>query len=317
MSDTTWEPQQHLSHEVSCSRIYRMAGLNGVERLRIIRKINKLLETNQPADIGLVYDTFGIQYSWSDDRGEQLNPNLVGATNKQLEELLSVLESDHTESVSPQKSPKGKPSAIWAPNRVRVFLSHVSKDKVLVTSIKSCLADFGISAFVAHKDIEPTKEWIDVILEALESCHALAALLTPNFHESKWTDQEIGYCLHRRIPMLSVRLGMDPYGFLGRFQGLPGSEKPQVVADQIFGVLIKKPEVVSDLAAALVDQFVKCKYYQISHHYLKLLNRLPDVLTAEQLDQIEKAVKTNAVLKEAHFMPEKVKEFLGKRRPVV
>jgi hypothetical protein len=51
------------------------------------------------------------------------------------------------------------------------------------------LRSFGVSAFVAHENIEPTK-WQDEIEKALLSMNALAAILMPGFHESKWTDQE-------------------------------------------------------------------------------------------------------------------------------
>jgi hypothetical protein len=44
------------------------------------------------------------------------------------------------------------------------------------------------------------------------------ALLTTEFHDSDWTDQEVGYALARRVPIISVRMGRDPYGFLGKFQ---------------------------------------------------------------------------------------------------
>ena len=47
-----------------------------------------------------------------------------------------------------------------------------------------------------------------------------AALMTADFHDSDWTDQEIGYALARGIPVVPVRLERDPYGFLGKFQAL-------------------------------------------------------------------------------------------------
>jgi hypothetical protein len=69
-------------------------------------------------------------------------------------------------------------------------------------------------------DIHPTKEWQDEIESALSSMDGFVALLTDNFHESDWTDQEVGFALARGVPIVAVRLGRDPYGFIGRFQGL-------------------------------------------------------------------------------------------------
>ncbi len=85
------------------------------------------------------------------------------------------------------------------------------------------MATFGISAFVAHQDIQPTKAWQDEIENALTTMDAFVALLTEGFHESEWTDQEVGFALVRGIPVVSVRLGRDPYGFIGKFQALAAS----------------------------------------------------------------------------------------------
>ena len=49
---------------------------------------------------------------------------------------------------------------------------------------------------------------------------ALAALMTEDFHKSNWTDQEVGFALGRHVPIIPVRLGQTPYGFLARVQAL-------------------------------------------------------------------------------------------------
>ena len=100
---------------------------------------------------------------------------------------------------------------IWGDDRYfKLFLSHTSKYKAQTAELKERLGLFGVSCFVAHKDIEPLKEWQNEIELALASMDALAALLTPGFHESFWTDQEIGFAFARRVPIIPVRLGMDP-----------------------------------------------------------------------------------------------------------
>jgi len=49
--------------------------------------------------------------------------------------------------------------------------------------VKTRLAMYGISAFAAHDNIKPTKEWISEIETALVTTyHALAAFLAPEFH---------------------------------------------------------------------------------------------------------------------------------------
>jgi TIR domain len=109
---------------------------------------------------------------------------------------------------------------IWGDGGYRVFLSHKAEVKKEAADIKKRLAAFGISSFVAHEDIEPTKEWQDEIENALASMDAFVALMTTSFHDSLWTDQEVGFAIGRRVPIIAAKLGRDPYGFIGKFQAL-------------------------------------------------------------------------------------------------
>jgi len=49
---------------------------------------------------------------------------------------------------------------------------------------------------------------------------ALLALLTPGSNESKWTDQEVGVAVGRRVPVIPIRIGIDPYGLIGKYQAV-------------------------------------------------------------------------------------------------
>ena len=111
-------------------------------------------------------------------------------------------------------------TSMWEEERFRLFLSFVSENASFAVSLKSALSYWGIDAFISHEDIEPDEEWQTVIESALSSCHALAALLTPSYHASDWTDQEVGWARGRGIPVISLRLGLDPYGFIGKRQAI-------------------------------------------------------------------------------------------------
>jgi hypothetical protein len=130
---------------------------------------------------------------------------------------------------------------IWGNGTVRIFLSHISKDKVEAARIKSALNDMEIAAFVAHEDIKPTKEWHEEIENALFSMNVLVALLTPEFHKSDWTDQEIGVAIGRGVPLISILLGIDPYGLMGKWQGIRGCRlgDPDDTAHEILKLLCK------------------------------------------------------------------------------
>jgi hypothetical protein len=160
------------------------------ERVDLIRKLAKALGHTSFAHVDLVLRQFGFPWSgqWDGDVEFYAQYHLEKGKDEQL---LALDEYLFPSEATGSRSPTGR----WSPGRFRLFMSHVHADKLIVSAVKTALSLYGIDCFVAHEDIEPTKEWITEIETALDTCHAAAAFLTPTFHDSKWTDQELGYCL--------------------------------------------------------------------------------------------------------------------------
>jgi hypothetical protein len=135
----------------------------------------------------------------------------------------------------------------------RVFLSHRSKSKKKAADLKERLALFGVSCFVAHQDVSPTKAWQDEIELALHSMDAFVALMTKGFHDSLWTDQEVGFAFARAVPIVTLRLGADPYGFIGKFQALSCSL--EAAPARIAGLLINQPGMLD----FYIDAVARCR----------------------------------------------------------
>lgn len=205
----------------------------------------------------------------------------------------------------------------WEADRFRLFISHLSADKVFVASLKAALKDFAIDGFVAHVDIEPTKEWVREIEVALDTCHALTALLTPHFHESRWTDQEIGFCVKRRVLIVPLRAGLDPYGFVSRYQGLTlyAMDGKQVARD-LFDLLVKHEKTETQMASALVSMFAGSDSYADAKRNVGLLQFIK-TWTPELLDDVEKAVVLNDQIADAFGVPGRVDALLKQHRPQV
>lgn len=81
-------------------------------------------------------------------------------------------------------------SRFWELGYFKIFISHLSANKISATNLKKCLKKYAISGFVAHEDIEPSKEWMKEIEKALFSMNGLCAIVVPDFIQSKWCDQE-------------------------------------------------------------------------------------------------------------------------------
>jgi hypothetical protein len=106
----------------------------------------------------------------------------------------------------------------WTPGQFRLFVTHASARKDVAGSLRDGLQAFDIDAFVAHETIAPTTAWQEEIEDALAACHACAAILSDGFKESDWCDQEVGVCFGRGVLVLAIHDGLDPYGFIGKFQ---------------------------------------------------------------------------------------------------
>ncbi len=201
---------------------------------------------------------------------------------------------------------------LWPQGRFRLFLSHVSKYKVAVSKLKDELALHGIAAFVAHEDIEPSLQWRDEIELALRSMHALAALLTPDFHASAWTDQEIGWALGRGILVIPVRLGVDPYGFAGKVQAVTGNlDRLEGSATPIFKSLLSNPQTHGEMRRALVTAFREASSFPLA---LTLRDHIIEVtdFTEEEKTVLRNACVENPQVSGAYGVRTAIYEAFGK-----
>ena len=147
----------------------------------------------------------------------------------------------------------------WSDGYIKLFVSHLSSNRSRMSALKASLSHWGICAFIAHEDIEASREWRDEVEAGLESMEILAAVVEPGFRESDWCAQEVGYALGRKVDIIPLRAGLDPFGFFGKYQGIPIKGKtPDVVANEIAKLLLKKPKhrdkCVQSLGKALITQ---------------------------------------------------------------
>lgn len=180
--------------------------------------------------------------------------------------------------------------SIWGEDGFRVFLSHKTEVKKETAELKTRLQQFNISCFVAHTDIYPTKAWQDEIENALASMNGFVALMTEDFHNSNWTDQEVGYAFARGVPIIALRLGKDPYGFIGKFQGLTATWDSAPY--EIVKLFMKQDRMVD----SFVESVRNCSSFSHGNILSKLLPEI-NHLSEEQVDKLIGAFNTNEQLK--------------------
>jgi hypothetical protein len=232
---------------------------------------------------------------------------LHSGSDLDLVELATYL--DCRISSEPAQTPNAD---IWGDAKFRIFLSHLSAEKLFASDVQSHLRLFGVSSFVAHEDIQPTEEWVNKIEAALASCDLLVALMHSGFHESKWTDQEIGFVLGRGVPAFSVRLGTDPYGFIGRFQAIPpGDGNARLVAQSIFEAALSNKKTESSAAECLVHSICSSRSWDMSN---RLVGLLPKIREIKQVwpNQLADAFQSNYELTHAFAVPAALRTFFSR-----
>lgn len=274
--------------------------MKGIDRVKLIDRIGRELQSTMTySDIHVYLSGLGVNTDipTTDKGGSKwvyVKDLLAKVPDKTIFEIADELEIDH--GYTYQTTVEILDSKFWLPNHFRLFLSHISTFKVKTAQLQKILKDYGISSFVAHEDIEPTQEWQDEIETALHSMDALCAILTPKFNESAWTDQEVGVAVGRDVLIIPIRKGMDPYGFIGKYQGMQGGGKTiGQVAKSIFKILSNHPKTKDTLAGALADQITLAKSEDDAIAKLTLL-RTVETLPQKHLEKIRENSKENEII---------------------
>jgi hypothetical protein len=193
---------------------------------------------------------------------------------------------------------------IWEKDCFRVFLSHKAEVKKNTSELKDKLKIYGASCFVAHEDIHPTKEWQNEIENALHTMDSFVALLTDGFHDSLWTDQEVGFAFGRGVPIILVKLGKDPYGFIGKFQAL--SCTWETASTEIAKILIKKEPMLN----AYINAVQNCQSYDSGTKLAELLPCI-DKFSDSQIERIVKAFNENSQVYDCYGFNGKKPRYYG------
>ena len=264
--------------------------LKASERATLVKEIAKRLSAEEYPFVDATLQAFSlpIEYNWNGSIEGYILRALHGANDSTLVEL-----AEHVGFVFDGKPVRVDPP-FWREGMFRLFITHLSAHKQFAAELQGHLNGLAISSFVAHNDIEPTREWQNEIETALSTCDGLVALLHPEFHQSNWTDQEIGYAMGRSISVFAVRFGQDPYGFIGRFQAFNGTNKSSAqIGGELFDAFRKGKQTQQRMAEALVTMFVKSDSFKEAKTNVRYLEELT-VRDSAFAIRVRSAVEHNA-----------------------
>lgn len=276
------------------------------EKLDLIKSSAKVLAEEGWTNIEVTLAVFGIPGTGGEwrDLYDYVAQSLSGASDDTLIGLHAHLNGEvPLATASTQLGP-------WQKDHFRLFFSHTHPNKKLAAEIRADLLDKGVDLFVAHEMIEPTKEWMEEISVALATCDAMVALLTPDFAESAYCDQELGFALSRDVLIIPIRHGADPHGFISKFQALPGDTSQLAshhLAKGIFQVLVASQKAAAKLAPAIAERYAEAHSYDAARANLGRLQEIPaDHWTPGMIELVEKAGRENSQLRHGVYYSEEI-----------
>ena len=291
------------------------------ERLKLRKEIATSLSFEEWYLIDLTLTEYGLptEQTWNGEKSAYVLAMISGASEATLIDMAKHLGfvlplTDSVSSVSRPLKEADQP-AFWHKNMFKLFVSHLANQRKYAGDLRKHLLKFGISCFVAHDDISPTKEWQIEIEAGLRTCDSLVALLHEGFHVSQWTDQEIGFVMGRNLPAFAVRLGETPYGFIGRFQAFNGLGKTaQEVAKDLFDAYRQNPLTKSAMALVCVSLFEASDSFDQAKARIRYLEEL-DIWEESFSERITTAMKVNSQISGSYGVPARVKALLQSRVP--
>ena len=186
----------------------------------------------------------------------------------------------------------------------RLFISHAHEDKEYASVLKGQLSLFGVNAFVAHADIEPSSEWSKEIIDSIKKCDAFVPLLSDSFRDSnsRWPDQECGMAIILRKFMYPISVGgITPYGAMHgiqceRLEKQPKNAKWQGVTLKLCQKLIDRRKLSK---AWVIESFSRSKTFWESNARTELLKYLENKKLLRRYDHskiVTAALKNDQIL---------------------
>lgn len=279
-----------------------------LDRIELIDKIGRELQTRMTfQEIDAYLQSFEIDIS-SFQKGNSkwvyVKDILPYATDNVILEIATELKIEHESLDIIREDDYFVDANFWKPGHFKLFLSHLSSFKEKISLLKNELEKYGISAFVAHEDIEPTKQWQDEIEKGLFTMDALCAIIMPGFRESNWTDQEIGVAIGRKLLVIPIRRGLDPYGFIGKYQGYQSSgKKIHEVAESVFEIIHKNNKTKVKYLTIITELFLLSNSSDEGLKRILILSKI-DSISKEKANHMHSRIIENQNLKQLKIISE-------------
>src|SRR6478672_9438959 len=87
-----------------------------------------------------------------------------------------------------------------------VFLSHSHVDKRHADAICHCLEDAGVRCWVAPRDIRPSEDWAEAIINGMDQCRILLLIFSSSSNNSPQVRREVERAVNKGLTILPFRI---------------------------------------------------------------------------------------------------------------
>jgi hypothetical protein len=87
-----------------------------------------------------------------------------------------------------------------------VFISHSVKDKATAHAVCAMLESNGIRCWIAPRDVLPSMDWSEAIIDAIEQCRIMVLVFTANANASPQIRREVERAVNHGVAILPVRM---------------------------------------------------------------------------------------------------------------
>src|SRR5580658_7635253 len=87
-----------------------------------------------------------------------------------------------------------------------VFISYSAKDKATADAVCAMLESEGVRCWIAPRDVLPSMEWSEAIIDAIEECRIMVLVFTANANASSQIRREVERAVNRGVAILPLRI---------------------------------------------------------------------------------------------------------------
>lgn len=279
--------------------------MKNLEKIEIIDMIGRELQERMKfTEIDGYFQSYGIPTDHQPSYNSKyvyVKEILPKVKNETILEIAKELNIEHP-AVTKTRVINENEATFWKAGHFKLFISHLASFKAKIGNLKTELEKYGISSFVAHEDIEPTKQWQDEIEKGLFSMDAMCAVLMPGFNDSNWCDQEVGVAIGRNVLIIPIRRNLDPYGFIGKYQGFQAIGKNVgEVSEGIFKIIATNEKTKAKYINNLIELILLSNSADQGIERLNALEKIPE-MSKDKIEYLEEKIPENKILKNTRFL---------------